>query len=250
MDLSTDGADLHYGSTGEGDPVVLLGDAGLGPWQWGWQHDALAGPHRVLVVDPRGHGGSTGTPGSLGTLAADVDRVLRDAGVDRAHLAGVGLGGATALTYAREFGRARTLTLVGTPPDGERVDPAAFHDLVVDPADLSGLFTDAFREARPDLCEQVVEWRREEDASESVREAAVDALAAFDPGPLYERALPALVLHAVADPVVPLAAGEELADGLPNARFEAVEGRRLAHAEYSVAVNDELLGFLEEHPLD
>jgi hypothetical protein len=37
---------------------------------------------------------------------------------------------------------------------------------------------------------------------------------------------------------------------LPNGRFEAVEGRRLAHAEFSAAVNDEVLDFLEQHPLD
>jgi pimeloyl-ACP methyl ester carboxylesterase len=204
----------------------------------------------VLTVDPRGHDDSTGTPDSVATLAADLDRVLADAGVDRAHLVGFGLGGATALRYAREFGRARTLTLVGTPASGEAVDGAAFDSLFADPSDLSGLFTDAFLEARPDLCEQVVTWRREEDPPEDVTAAALDACRAFDPGPLYELGVPSLVLHAVDDPVVPMEVGAELGDGLPNGRFEAMEGRRLAHAEFSAAVNDELLGFLEAHPLE
>jgi pimeloyl-ACP methyl ester carboxylesterase len=250
MHVSVDGARVHYGSDGAGDPVALLGEAGFGPWQWGWQHDALAGPYRVLTVDPRGHGGSTGTPGSVATLAGDLDVVLADAGVDRAHLVGFGLGGATALRYAREFGRTRTLTLVGTPTSGEAVDAEAFRALFSDSADLSGLFTDAFREARPDLCEQVVAWRREEDAPESVREAALDACRGFDPVPLYELTVPSLVLHAVEDPVVSMEVGAELGDGLPNGRFEAVEGRRLAHAEFSAAVNDEVLGFLEAHALE
>jgi pimeloyl-ACP methyl ester carboxylesterase len=96
----------------------------------------------------------------------------------------------------------------------------------------------------------VVAWRREEDASEAVRTAALGALRAFDAGPLYELTTPALVLHAVDDPVVPFDAGEALGDGLPNGRFEAVEGRRLAHAEFSAAVNDEVLGFLDAHPLE
>ena len=250
MHVSVDGARLQYGVAGSGDPVVLLGEAGFGPWQWGWQHDALAGPYRVLTVDARGHGGSTGTPDSVATLASDLDGVLADAGVDRAHLVGFGLGGAAALRYARAFGRARTLTLVGTPASGDAVDGEAFESLFAAPDALAGLFTEAFREARPDLCEQVVAWRREEDAPESVRAAALDALRSFDAGPLYELTTPALVLHAVDDPVVPAAAGEELGGGLPNGRFEAVEGRRLAHAEFSAAVNDEVLGFLEAHPLD
>jgi pimeloyl-ACP methyl ester carboxylesterase len=250
MHVSVDGARVHYGSAGAGDPVVLLGEAGFGPWQWGWQHDALVGPYRVLTVDLRGHGESTGTPDSVATLASDLDAVLADADVDRAHLVGFGLGGVTALRYAREFGRARTLTLVGTPPSGESVDADTFRSLFADPTDRSGLFTDAFREARPDLCEQVTAWRREEDAPEAVREAALDAYRAFDAGPLYELTTPALVLHAVDDPVVPMEVGAELGDGLPNGRFEAVEGRRLAHAEFSAAVNDEVLDFLEQHPLD
>jgi pimeloyl-ACP methyl ester carboxylesterase len=250
MDLSVDDTSLHCSASGQGDPVVLLGDAGLGPWQWGWQHDALAGPHRVLTVNPRGHGGSGGTPGSVATLAADLDRVLADTDVDRAHLVGFGLGGATALAYAREFGRARTLTLVGTPPSGEAVDPGGFHSLFDASGALSGLFTDAFREARPDLWERIAGWRADEDAPEPVREVALNAFRAFDAGPLYELTLPTLVLHAVDDPVVPMEAGAGLGDGLPNGRFEAIEGRRLAHAEFSVAVNDEILGFLEEHPLD
>ncbi|MFC7229403.1 alpha/beta hydrolase [Salinirubellus salinus] len=250
MHVSVDGARVHYGSVGAGDPVVLLGEAGFGPWQWGWQHDAFAGPYRVLTPSPRGHGDSTGSPDSVATLAGDLDAVLAHADVDRAHLVGFGLGGVTALHYAREFGRARTLTLVGTAPRGEAVDADAFRALFADPADLSGLFTDAFRVARPDLCEQVAGWRREEDAEPSVRAAALDACRAFDAGPLYELTTPTLVLHAVDDPVVPMAVSAELGDGLPNGRFEAVAGRRLAHAEFSAAVNDEVLGFLEAHPLD
>jgi pimeloyl-ACP methyl ester carboxylesterase len=70
------------------------------------------------------------------------------------------------------------------------------------------------------------------------------AALSFDSGPLYELDHRALVLHAVDDPVVPLSAGEELAEGLPNGTFEAVEGRRLAHVEHSVAVNDRLDEFL------
>lgn len=235
-----DGTTLRYASAGpaDGEAVALVGEAGFGPWQWGWQHGHF-GSFRTLAVDLRG-AGPEAPPGpyDVGTLAADLEAVLADAGVRRVHLLGFGLGGMVCLRHAREHGRARSLALVGTAPTGEAVDREAFEVLFESPESLSGAFTPAFREARPDLVERVVEWRREEDLRAEVREAQLAAALSFDAGPLYEVPLPALVLHGIDDPVVPVSTGEELADGLPGGTFEAVEGRRLAHVEHSVAVND------------
>ena len=241
-----DGTTLRYATAGpeDGETVALVGEAGFGPWQWGWQHGVLA-PFRTLAVDLRGTGPETPPgPCDVGALAADLEAVLADAGVRRAHLLGFGLGGMVCLRHTREYGRARSLTLVGTAASGDRVDRDAFDALFEAPDALSGLFTPGFREARPDLVERVIEWRREEDPSRDVREAQLAAALSFDAGPLYELPTPALVLHALDDPVVPTSAGEELADGLPRGTFEAVEGRRLAHVEHSVAVNDRLDEFL------
>ena len=241
-----DGTTLRYVSAGpaDGEAVALVGEAGFGPWQWGWQHGRL-GPFRTLAVDLRGT--DSGTPlGPYGveTLTADLEAVLADAGVRRVHLLGFGLGGMVCLRHAREHGRARSLTLVGTASTGDVIDREAFETLFESPDALSGAFTSAFREARPDLVEQVVEWRRAEDPSPTVREAQLAAALSFDAGPLYELDTPSLVLHGLDDPVVPVSAGEALAKELPRGTFESVEGRRLAHVEHSVAVNDRLDEFL------
>lgn len=241
-----DGTTLRYATAGpaDGETVALVGEAGFGPWQWSWQHGAL-GPFRTLAVDLRGTGPEAPPgPHSVGTLAADLEAVLADAGVRRTHLCGFGLGGMVCLRYAREYGRTRSLALVGTAASGGAVDRGGFEALFEAPDALSGAFTPRFREARPDLVERIVEWRRDEDPPADVREAQLAAALSFDAGPLYELGVPALVLHGVADPVVPAEAGEELAEGLPNCAFEPVEGRRLAHVEHSVAVNDRLDGFL------
>lgn len=240
-----DGTTLRYASAGpdDGETVALVGEAGLGPWQWGWQHGRL-GPFRTLAVDLRAGPDEPSGPYRVETLAADLQAVLADAGVRRVHLLGFGLGGMVCLRHAREYGRARSLTLVGTAADGGAIDRAAFEALFRTPDALSGAFTPAFREARLDLVERIVEWRREEDPSPAVREAQLEAALSFEAGPLYELDTPSLVLHALDDPVVPTAAGEALADGLPHGTFEPVEGRRLAHVEHSVAVNDRLDEFL------
>lgn len=241
-----DGVTLRYASAGptDGETIALVGEAGFGPWQWGWQHGRL-GSFRTLAVDLRGVG-TDAPPGpySVATLAADLDAVLADAGVRRVHLLGFGLGGMVCLRHAREYGRARSLTLVGTAASGDAVDREAFEQLFEAPDALSAAFTPAFRGARPDLLERVVEWRRAEDPPTEVRGAQLAAATSFDAGPLYELGVPCLVLHAVDDPVVPVSAGEAIADGLPVCAFETVEGRRLAHVEHSVAVNDRVDGFL------
>jgi pimeloyl-ACP methyl ester carboxylesterase len=249
MELSANGARLHYEVIGSGEPVVLLGEAGFGPWQWGWQHDALAGPHQVFTAVMRGHGNSTGMPKSVATLAADLDAILADSDVDRAHLVGVGLGGATALRYASEFGRARTLTLIGMTPNGNTIDRDMFAAAIESPDTIEALFTPAFHEARPDLVERIIDWRRGERPDAAVHRAALSAFATFSAGPLYKQTIPTLVLHGTDDPIVPIAAGKAMGSDLPNGRFEAIKGRHFAHAECSTAVNDEILGFLNDHPL-
>ena len=243
-----DGTTLRYATAGpeDGETLVLVGEAGFGPWHWGWQHGALS-PFRTLAVDLRGTGAAADAPPGpcrIGTLARDLESVLADAGVRRANLLGFGLGGMVCLRHAREYGRARSLTLVGTAASGEAVDREAFEAAFESPDALSELFTPAFRDARPDLVDRIVEWRRREDPPPEVRGAQVTAARSFDAGPLYELDHQALVLHAVDDPVVPLSAGEGLADGLPHGTFEAIEGRRLAHVEHSMAVNDRLDEFL------
>jgi len=243
---------LHYEATppeGNGAWVAFLPEAGLGAWTWAWTVDAVAGPHGTLVVDPRGTGRSDAAPDAgagdahgLGTLAADLEAVLADAGVARAHLVGHGLGGATALRYDREYDRARGLALVATPDAGAAVDRAALSRLFDDDWPAVA-FSAAYREAFPR--ERVEAWREADDAGPAARAALADAYAAFDPSPLYEVTTPALVLGPVASPVVPRTACERLADGLPRGRFEAVEGRHLAHAEHAVAVADRLVAFVE-----
>lgn len=237
--------ELYYERVGSGDTVGFLPEVGLGAWSWGWQHGAVAGPFEALVVDPRGTGRSDAPGGSydVRTLAADLEAVLRDAAVRRAHLVGHGLGGAVALAYAREHGRARSLTFIATPAAGEVVDAGALERLFGDDWPAVA-FSQAYVGVAPR--DEIEGWRDIDDAGPDARAALADAYREFDPGALYEYDLPALVLGPRDSPVVPADACEALARGLPRGEYEAVEGRHLAHVEHSVAVNDRLLAFLEE----
>lgn len=250
--VTTRETELTYEVTGEPDrpAIVFVPDAGFGPWVWGWQSPQLTGPYRTVVYATRGTDGSDADgPYDVDTLATDLEAVLEDAGVRRVHVVAAGLGGMVAIRYAREYNRARSMTLLGTAAVGDRVDDAALSAL--HPTDhtriresLSLAFSDDFL-SETGLVDDVVAWRRKEDAVGDALAGHLDAVRRFEAGPLHEITLPALVLHGVDDPVVPLDAGRELADDLPRGRFEAVEGKRCCYVEHSAAVSDAIDRFID-----
>ncbi len=245
--VSAGDCSLYYEARGSGQTVAFLNDIGYGAWLWGWQHPALSGLFETLVFDPRGTGRSAveGVSGGIDVFASDVERVLSAHGARRVHLVGAGFGGMVALAYAREYDRARSLTLVGTALDGERVSN--------DVLDLMGgrgrralepCFSEAFLEEQ-EIIERIQEWRRSDDADPAARAAQADALRGFSCDAPYEITVPALVMHGVDDPLISVMKGRELAEALPNGRFVEVAGKHLAFIESAKPVNDAIVGFLE-----
>jgi pimeloyl-ACP methyl ester carboxylesterase len=242
---------IHYEVAGAGpETVVFVGDVGFGPWQWGWQHRAVAGPFRALVLDHRGVGGSDTPPGPYATadLVGDVEAVLADADVSRAHLVGAGLGGIVALALAHRSGHVRSLTLVGSGLGDAR--PLAVFAPAADRAALrrttEALLSERFLEDQPGVVDQIVAWRASEDAPREVWEAHAAALDGSDVPPLYEVTAPTLVIHGAGDAQWPLDAARSLADDLPRGEFLALDGAaHLVGVERSRPVNDRLVGHVE-----
>jgi len=99
------GVRTEYDVTGEGRPVVLLHGFPDSGRLWRHQVPALAGAgFRVIVPDLRGYGRS-GKPESveaysMALLAADVQAILADLGIGRAHVVGHDWGAALAWAMA------------------------------------------------------------------------------------------------------------------------------------------------------
>jgi 3-oxoadipate enol-lactonase len=96
--------DLAHRVDGPADaPVVVLSNSlGTDLEMWDPQVAALAERFRVVRYDTRGHGGSP-VPGSdmtIARLAEDLIGLLDHLGVQRASIAGVSLGGMTAMQVA------------------------------------------------------------------------------------------------------------------------------------------------------
>ena len=265
--VSNGGVDLYYEARGDprppedgdraADTVVFVEPAGYGAWVWGWQHAALVEGFETVTWDLRGTGSSDAPAGpyDVRTLAGDLEAVLADHAVPDAHVVGAGLGGMVALEYAHRYNRAASLTLFGTAASGDRVDADALDSLFAprdDPEALRASLRNAFGadiDAHGDVIDEIVGWRREEDADRAGFDAQAAAMTGFDrSGSLYEITTPARVYHGVDDAVVPTKAGRALADGLPRGAFTAVEGGHLCFIEESAAVNDALLGDFEKTP--
>ncbi len=94
----SDGGRIHVVERGEGPPLVLVHGVTLSVATWTPQLRALAGRHRVIAVDQRGHGQSiAGEDGySMDRLADDLAEVLVALDVTDAVLVGHSMGGMVA----------------------------------------------------------------------------------------------------------------------------------------------------------
>ncbi len=266
---TNDGLSLSYEIDGpaDGEPVVLVQGLGTGRWMWRRQREALADEYRVVLPDNRGTGRSDAPDGpyTIPQMAADLEAVLADAGIDRAHVVGASMGGMIAQRYAVEYDRAAGLGLLCTThggPDAVPVPEETRAEMFAEPEDadererikrrMRPSVSDSLYEDRPALVEWIVDRRLEQNADDAAREAQAAGVMAFDASDeLEELELPTLVLHGDADRVVPVENARLLDEGLPESRLELLEGgHHLFFVEEAEWVNDRLAAFLQTNPLD
>ena len=231
------GVELAYEVRGDGPPLLLVQGLGYGGSGWGGAHELLAESFGVVSFDNRGFGRSDSPPGpySVADLAADTAAVLDAAGLDRAHVLGVSLGGMVAqelaLTRPERIDR---LVLVSTTPGGAGSFPMPQRTMLLlataatlAPSIALERFVDNALGESPaaGLAERIVAYRTANPpdpagwASQAAAGAAFDAL-----DRIGGIAASTLVLHGTADAVVDPRNGELLAGTIPGARLELFAG--------------------------
>src|SRR5271169_1279183 len=93
--ITSGDAEIFYEVLGNGPPVVLLHPFPANHELWLPASQALSSRYCVILPDLRGHGdsGLGEGPATMEKHAADIARVMDDAGVGRAPLIGVSIGG-------------------------------------------------------------------------------------------------------------------------------------------------------------
>jgi len=265
--VTRDGVEIAYEERGQpsadAESVVLVEGLGYGRWMWRWQAEALTDDYHLLLPDNRGTGDSDAPKGpyTIGQMAADLEAVLADAGVESAHVVGASMGGMIAQRYVVDYDRAASVALLCTSPGGDEAVPTPDATMarmfsVPDDADereairhkMAPALSAGFPEREPETVERIVDWRLDSDAPPAAREAQAGAVAAFDASDeLDEIDVPTLILHGTGDRVLPVENGELLADALPDAQVTFHEdGPHLFFIEEADRVNDQLRGFLDD----
>lgn len=253
------GVRLHWEEHGSGSPVLLVMGATYSSKMWYPAIDALSARHRVILFDNRGVGESAGTrKASIADFAADARAVLDAAGVERAHIYGVSLGGVIVEEFALQWPeRVRSLILGCTgilSADKPRAPKSIDMFFRLPRRVLLRMSKGGYGPAcSPEAAARDRAVLLADKVTRVGLVAQQDALRAYSVSreQIATLTMPTLVLHGTADQLVPSVWGQELADTLPNSRFIAYEG---AGHNYLVAMgnkaNDDVLAFLADIDAD
>lgn len=115
------GAEIHYAARGRGPVCLVPSLIGTRPYEI-LMPAPLAEQLRLVCVDLRGGGRSTGVAAdlTLDVLAADLEAVRADLGVEQVAVLGHSILGVLAIEYARRCPASVSHVIaVGTPPSGD-----------------------------------------------------------------------------------------------------------------------------------
>lgn len=118
---SNRGVRIYWEEEGRGDPLLMIMGLGCCLRMWYSVRPALAQHFRLILFDNRGVGSSASPRGPhwIRAMARDAAAVLDAAGVERAHVLGVSMGGMIAQEFALRFPpRVRKLVLGCTTSNG------------------------------------------------------------------------------------------------------------------------------------
>jgi pimeloyl-ACP methyl ester carboxylesterase len=228
------GVRLHWQEQGDGSPILLIMGHSYSSALWYPILPALVTKHRVIWFDNRGTGESDTTPEvTLPDLAADALAVLDAAGVERAHVFGVSMGGGIALELALQQPR-RAISLVlgctGVFTRDKPRMPAFLRVLYYLPPWALRLLlrnrTGYGSAAPPDRIafDQAMLKQDKSTVRGVIAQAAAVSAYVVTTDRVATLTMPALVLHGDEDRLVPFAWGVELAKTLPNARLVTMHG--------------------------
>jgi 3-oxoadipate enol-lactonase len=231
---------IAYDVRGHGRPLVLVQGVGVGRWGWEPVADRLARRFQVITIDNRGIGASDSPPGPLTTraMAQDVLAVLDHAGIQQASVLGTSLGGMIAQELALAHPeRVDRLVLAATLPGGPRSRPMplgttyllATAPFLTSTARLQQFVNNALGPStlrrRPEIARRLAAAKLAHPQSEPAWRAQVAAGMLFNPlGRQRHITQPTLVIQGTADQVVDPSNADVLADLLPDARVELLDG--------------------------
>jgi len=197
-------------------------------------------------------------PYSIATMASDAAAVLDVAGISRAHVFGVSMGGAIAQEFALQYpAKTRSLILGCTAPGGSLAVRAERE--VADLLMARGITLEQAREAilpyiydaatPREKIEEDLSLRRRSLPSPQGYMAQLHAILAWESySRIAQITAPTLVIHGKSDALVPPGNGELIAKRIPGAKLVLLEhASHLFLTDQTEETNKEILEFLLSH---
>ncbi|GAA1131250.1 hypothetical protein GCM10009630_31380 [Kribbella jejuensis] len=250
--VAAQGTRIAYQVSGEGQPLVLLAGQSNNHTWWDPVRADFEAEYRTITLDWRGTGASDKPDEVYSTrgFAQDVTAVLDALGVNTAHIYGTSMGGRVAQWLAIDHPERVDKLMLGCTSPGaahgyERSQ--AIRRALADPARteqvlLGLMYTPGWLADHPGPYyvlgdASMPPYAKGRHLVASNKHDAWDGLPTI--------AAPTLVLHGTDDLFSPVANAQLLADRIPNARAELIEGARHAYFhEFRDVASAAVLAFL------
>jgi pimeloyl-ACP methyl ester carboxylesterase len=261
---NVNGIQIYYEEYGKGFPLVLINGLAFPMDLWYLQIEALCPHFRVIAMDNRGIG-LTDQPDqeyTIAQMASDTAELLKSLGIEKAHVAGLSMGGFIAqqltLTYPEMVDH---LVLIATGTGGPKLHQASrpFWDEAnkvlqglkareIYREDMILMTAPGFLERYPDRFEKSIALRLKKIQPLSAFLRQQKAAHAFDSNDRIGRILkPTMVILGDKDRLFPIELSEDFRRKLPNARF--IVYKNCGHAillEKGEELSKDILAFLKE----
>ena len=222
--------EINYVIEGSGPPVTLVHGVGSNLESWDVIAEMLSRRYRVVRLDLRGHGQSSGIETCrLDDFLDDVSLVLDTLGIARVHLVGFSLGGMIAQAYVlrhpERVDRLALISAVAGRTEQERANVQARARKVreegiasVAAAAEDRWFTESFRKKNPEIVA-----RRLEELKANDHRSYSAAYTVFAEGDLGNR------LHEIRHPTLVVTGEHDVGSNTRMARYmhEAIPGSKL-----------------------
>jgi 3-oxoadipate enol-lactonase len=232
--------ELYYETTGDGPPALLISGQAMTLASWWRTVPVLQERFRVVTFDHRGMGrsGHSPWPYTVAQMADDAVAVLDAAGVDRAHVYGISLGGMVAQEVALRYPeRVQALVLGATTGGGPgtilaRPEPLGFFvragAMGSEEAEWAAVpynYGENTRRRHGERIAQDIARRVLNTTHALAYVQQVGAAAGHNTvGRLHEIVAPTLVVHGSEDVIVPPSNGRLLAQAIGGAEMKVWPG--------------------------
>jgi len=252
------GTKIYWDEDGAGAPILLIMGLGYASCMWHRTRPVLSATYRTIAFDNRGVGRSDVPPGpySIAAMASDAAAVLGAAGVQRAHVFGVSMGGMIAQEFALKHPERVQSLILGCTAAGSSTAILAEPAVLATLQAISSMAPEQAAEAAVPFLYDPATPRRLIDEDIAIRrpwfatkEGYLAQLLAIIGWESFSRlpqiTAPTLVIHGKADQLVPAGNAEIIAARIPEAQLVLLDrAGHLFSTDQTEAAHRALLDFL------